>query len=225
VWFNAGMPLRHRSRSAKLAWPLAAVVGSALLISACGDDGDGTEAATTTGGTNPAAEIDNSDGAEETGSSGVELAAEDLPDACTLLDEADVESVVGPAPTSEADSGENPLFDSFAQCTWDRTDDAEGVSALAVSVIAGNTFDDYDQEVFDPETVDGLGERAITIPSYAYATGGGTGTSVVVDQGSVIVIVGARGSVGLSSDGTEFTPEDNPDLSALAETVLDRIEL
>ena len=216
------MPLRHRSRAAELTRLLAAVVGLALLVSACGDDGDGTEAATTTGGTSPAA---NSDGADETGSSGVELAAEDLPDACTLLDEADVESVVGPAPTSEADSGENPLFGTFVQCTWDRTDDAEGVSALAVSVIAGNTFDDYDQGVFDPETVDGLGERAITIPSYAYATGGGTGTSLVVDQGSVIVIVGARGSVGLSSDGTEFTPEDNPDLPALAETVLDRIEL
>jgi len=220
AWSNPAMRHHQVQLTPKLTRLLAVLFAGALLVSACGDDSNGT---TDTSSGESAGVVDPPDGAD-----GSDPGADDLPDACSLLDDADLETLVGPDPTAEADNGSMLGLTAsypYTECRWERSDEADGLSAVGVTVVAGDVFANFEQEIHEAEPVEGLGERAVEIRSFADATGGGTGTSMIVDQGSVTVIVGAQGSVSFDLGDEEVTHEDDPDLRALSEKVLDRLDV
>jgi hypothetical protein len=225
--FDLGMRHDHVHPTTNRTRLLTVLFAGALLVGACGDDSNSTSGTTDTSGGESAGLVDPSDGADGSDSS-PELTTDDLSDACNLLDDADLETLVGPESTAEADSGSMLGLEAshpYAECRWERSDEADGLSAVGVTIVAGDVFTNFEQEVYEAEPVEGLGERAVTIQSYADATGGGTGTSMIVDQGSVTVIVGAQGSVSFDLGDEEVTHDDDPDLRALTEKVLDRLDV
>ncbi len=183
-----------RGRFRALAVPLVLV---ALLLAGCGDDGNG--------GTGPRSGIDSTDAAE----SGA------LPDPCGLLDETEVEELIGPGAEMTPTDGTAIDEVAFRECQWETPDRA----LIGIAVIEGSAR--YDQAVeladsgslVDTETIEDLGDGAVVAAGVSLESSGATGgrTARVLD-GEV------SWSVALKLPGETPTA----DVVDLAHTVLER---
>lgn len=165
--------------------PLAA---AALLLGACGDD-DVDTSGTTVAPADDAATDDSSDGADGTdGSAG---GSGEVPDACGLVEAAEVEALIGEAasPESEADVAIDGL--AYSQCSWETAD-----ALFVVAVVEGTDRHEMHREIPNAEDVDGVGDRAITAGGVSSETMGATGgrtISAEVDGSTLVVALKVQG--------------------------------
>jgi hypothetical protein len=100
----------------------------------------------------------------------------ELPSACDLVEDAEVEALIGPA---EPELIEGRAIDGveYSQCFWDGED---GVTMVGVTVVDTRArYDLHVQSSMNPEPVDGLGDEALMAPGVSSETRGATGGRTV----------------------------------------------
>lgn len=178
---------RTRTRTAALV----AIALAPLLLGACGDEDDSATTSTTApadpaAGDGPDADADG--GADEDdGEAGAEGA---VPDACTLVEPAEVEALVGDATgTEERDVALDGL--EYSQCTWENEE-----SMLIVAVVGGPERHEMHQDTLPGDPLEGVGDQAITAPGVSSETTGATGgrtISALVDDRTLVVALKVPG--------------------------------
>lgn len=197
--------------------PLAVV---ALALSACGDDSDDAldTAPETVSADAPADDgadegddesaddgadgspDANGDGASADGSGGDDGATDgELPDACGLLEGAEVEALIGLA-TEDPEEGVAVDGVAYRQCAWRSVADS---SLVVVAVVEGTERHEMHREVMasaNGEPEEGIGERAFTsggVSSETFGATGGRTISAVVDGRTLVVALKLQGETTL----------------------------
>lgn len=194
--------------------PLAVV---ALALSACGDDSDDAldSAPETVSADAPADDgadegddesaddgadgspDANGDGASADGSGGATDG--ELPDACGLLEGAEVEALIGLA-TEDPEEGVAVDGVAYRQCAWRSVADS---SLVVVAVVEGTERHEMHREVMasaNGEPEEGIGERAFTsggVSSETFGATGGRTISAVVDGRTLVVALKLQGETTL----------------------------
>lgn len=177
-----------------------------FVAAACGGDDDPAspdpsgESTTSTDAATPgetgdadAADDDDADGDataddDDAEGSSDDDATADLPDACDLLDGADVEALIGPAVT-ESDSGQTLDGLAFSECVWSN----ETRQMVGVALTSTTTRFDSHVANIGGDPVDGLGDEAITMGGVSLETTGATGgRTISMAVGDRTVVVGLR---------------------------------
>jgi hypothetical protein len=176
----------------------AGTLAAALLLAACGGDDGGAEEGTTAppAETSTSAEVETSTTAEEPEDAepddGEEAGA--IPDACSLVEPAEVEALVGAAePEGETETAIDGL--EYSQCIWE-TDDA----MLVVAVVEGEDRFAMHGENLPAEPLEGVGDEAITAPGVSSETRGATGgrtISALVDGNTLVVALRVPGETSI----------------------------
>lgn len=153
---------------------VVAVLAAALL--GCGDDEESDEVTAVTDDTG------TGDTGDETGDGGGEL-----PDACGLLEAAELEPVVGSVePEAERDTSIDGL--DYRQCTWESAD-----TLLIVAVVDGSERFETHVANLGGEPVDGVGDEALVATGMSSETRGGTGGRTISARvGDRTVVVALR---------------------------------
>lgn len=207
------------TRTRTLAVTLVAV--ASLLFAACGDDTDdgagddvSTDSAAVTDDTTAVADETIADDDETTDAGTVddeasdEVAAGGVPDACSLVEPAEVEALIGAAePVGETDTA----IDGFAysQCNWENDD-----GLFLVAVIEGAERYESHQDNLPGEPLAGVGDEALTAPGVSSETMGATGGR------TISALVGGRTLVVALRVPGETTVEL---VQPIAATVADRL--
>ena len=194
--------------------PAIALFAVATLLAGCGGDdgGDDTAADATAedasasdesgGGATGAADGDTTDGDTADGdtadgdapesdgdaagpadSDGGESAGA-IPDACTLVDAADVEALV-PGATPEAETSMSLDALEYSQCEWE-----SGDALLIVNVVEGPNRFEMHRDHLRGEAIDGLGDDALVAEGISSETRGSTDgltVSSLVDGNTLVV--------------------------------------
>ena len=179
--------------------PLAALVMAALalaLTAGCGDDDDtatddtSTTAPDATGDDGDGGGGDDGDDADDNGGDDNDDGDDGdggVPDACDLLDAAEVEPFVGVVePESEAGTSIDLL--AYSQCEWE-TDDA----LVVLAIVGGAERFETHRDNLPGEPVEGLGDEALTFPGVSSETRGGSGgRTISVRVGDRTLVVALR---------------------------------
>lgn len=179
---------------------LVVVAFAPLLLGACGDDDDSAATSPTTADDPAADDGTDDDGEAADGGS--------VPDACTLVEPAEVEALIGAATgEEERDVALDGL--EFSQCTWETEE-----SMLIVAVVDGPERHEMHQDTLPGEPLEGVGDQAITAPGVSSETTGATGGRTISALVGDLTLV-----VALKVPG-----ETTVDLVApIAATVADRV--
>lgn len=204
---------------------LAALVLAALLAGCGGDDADSDAGAGDTSSvdvTDQDQEADDATGsgdgtgsddgtgsedeADEADEQGGETAAA-IPDACTLVDDAELGALV---PGAEPEPEEGTAIDGldYSQCTWETEE-----TTLIVAVVEGSTRFEMHQDHLQGEPLDGVGEDALVATGVSSETRGDTGgrtVSALVDGNTLSVALRLTGQT------------TNEDVVPLATAVVER---
>lgn len=176
-----------------------------VVLAACGDDESSTP-----GTSAPNTSHESTTTGEEAGDdqSANEVA---LPDSCGLLDQGEVEALIGPGVTKN-EAGQTLDGLEFNQCVWEHDE-----SGQLIGVVLTTTTTRYESHVdnLPVEAVEGLGDEAVTMGGVSLETTGATGgrTISIADGGRTVV-------VALRLDGQTTLDAVRP----LAESVLARLD-
>ncbi|MBK5222106.1 MAG: hypothetical protein JJE52_04370 [Acidimicrobiia bacterium] len=187
------MPRRHQ-----LSALIAMTILSIAMLVACGDDRSEQGAATPTndasaGSTSESTAQDDVDDDTEPGDD-TDPGDGELPDACSLLDPAELSPLVGDV-EPEAESGTAIDMLDFSQCAWE-TDD----TMVVVAVRDGPARYEMHRDNLPSEPVDGLGDEAVTMAGVSSETVGATGgrtVSALVGGRTVVVALRIEGQTTL----------------------------
>ncbi len=156
-------------------------LGVLFLVGCSDDDAASTDA---TSSELPAG-IDSDDDATETTTAADDVA---LPDACGLVDEADIEALIGPA-GNELEVGETLDGLAFSQCVWEN--DTRQMVGVALTTSTARFASHL--ENLPGEPVEGLGFQAITVGGVSLETTGATGgRTISISDGDRTVVVALR---------------------------------
>jgi len=185
---------------------LALTAIALLVLGGCGDDdgsaatdttsqdvatdatnGDDSDAVDDTDGVDDADDADDTEGSE---GSGDESADAEIPDACTLVEPAEVEELIGAAePEGENDVAIDGL--RYSQCSWENDD-----GLFIVAVVEGRDRYDLHTQNLPGEPLDGVGDEALTAPGVSSETKGATGgrtISALVGGRTLVVALRVEG--------------------------------
>lgn len=165
-----------------------------LFVAGCGDDDTSAadpsspdpsiESTTADGG-----DTGNGDSSSAEEAAGDEPTGEDLPDACGLVDQAEVEALIGPA-AIENEAGQTLDGLDFNQCVWE-SDESGQLIGVALTSTTTRFESHLDNLPGDP--VDGLGDDAITAGGVSLETTGATGgRTISMANGDRTVVVALR---------------------------------
>lgn len=191
---------------------LAALVLAALLAGCGGDDAESDAGSGDTSSVDVTdaqdQEADAGDQTDETddADAGDQTAAA-IPDACGLVDAAELDALV-PGAEPEADDGTAIDGLDYSQCTWETEE-----TTLIVAVVEGSTRFEMHQDHLQGEPLDGVGEDALVAPGVSSETTGATGgrtVSALVDGNTLSVALRLTGQT------------TNEDVVPLATAVVER---
>lgn len=162
-----------------------------MLVAGCGDDdSSSSDPASPDPSVEPTPADDDPADDHSADEAGQEHAAGgELPDACGLLDQAEIEALIGPA-VSEREEGQTLDGLNFSQCVWEN-DDSGQLVGMALTTTTTRFDSHVDNLSGDP--VAGLGDDAVTMGGVSLETTGATGgRTISIAHGDRTVVVGLR---------------------------------